>query len=207
MSSAFAPVPVKAPPPLYSVISAGAAHTCGVTPDGDAYCWGDNLAGQVGTGAVSVQREGASPGGEALKSDCSIASRGVLNLATRQADIQLAHDVAPFLSGAQTRQEFVERPLMFGREFEPGEKVEGFTEIAAMMQTPRDAGQILQADRCVARAFLVDGAALVLRQAPPLGTLANRDQRGAGGGRPTRAAVARRLTAGLPERWCSAGGS
>ena len=49
-----APVPVKAPPPLYSVISAGAAHTCGVTPDGDAYCWGDNLAGQVGTGAVSV---------------------------------------------------------------------------------------------------------------------------------------------------------
>jgi len=49
-----APVPVKAPPPLYSVISAGAAHTCGVTPDGNAYCWGDNLAGQVGTGAVSV---------------------------------------------------------------------------------------------------------------------------------------------------------
>jgi alpha-tubulin suppressor-like RCC1 family protein len=47
-------VPVKAPPPLYTVISAGAAHTCGITPDGDAYCWGDNLAGQVGIGAVSV---------------------------------------------------------------------------------------------------------------------------------------------------------
>jgi alpha-tubulin suppressor-like RCC1 family protein len=49
-----APVAVKAPPSLYAVISAGAAHTCGVTPDGNAYCWGDNLAGQVGTGAVSV---------------------------------------------------------------------------------------------------------------------------------------------------------
>lgn len=48
------PVPVKAPPPLYTAISAGAAHTCGITPDGDAYCWGDNQAGQVGTGAVST---------------------------------------------------------------------------------------------------------------------------------------------------------
>jgi hypothetical protein len=48
-----APVPVKAPPPLYSMISAGTAHTCGITPDGNAYCWGDNLAGQLGTGAVN----------------------------------------------------------------------------------------------------------------------------------------------------------
>lgn len=48
-----AAVPVKAPPPLYSNISAGATHTCGVTPDGNAHCWGNNMSGQVGNGATN----------------------------------------------------------------------------------------------------------------------------------------------------------
>ena len=52
--SSNAPVPVLAPPPLYSDISAGANHTCGVTPDGDAFCWGNNFSGQIGSGAYSV---------------------------------------------------------------------------------------------------------------------------------------------------------
>jgi alpha-tubulin suppressor-like RCC1 family protein len=48
-----APVAVKTPPALYSVLSAGDSHTCGVTPDGDAFCWGNNLSGQVGNGTAS----------------------------------------------------------------------------------------------------------------------------------------------------------
>jgi hypothetical protein len=47
-----AAVPPIAPPPLYSMLSAGASHTCGLTPDGNAYCWGNNQSGQVGNGAV-----------------------------------------------------------------------------------------------------------------------------------------------------------
>jgi alpha-tubulin suppressor-like RCC1 family protein len=31
-------------------LSAGGAHTCGVTTGGKAYCWGDNLEGRLGTG-------------------------------------------------------------------------------------------------------------------------------------------------------------
>ena len=48
-----APVAVKAPPALYADVSAGDAHTCGLTPTGDAYCWGDNLQGQIGIGTAS----------------------------------------------------------------------------------------------------------------------------------------------------------
>jgi len=61
MTLAGAPIAVKGPPPLYAVISAGAAHTCGLTPDGNAYCWGDNLSGQVGTGAVSYSVKEPAP--------------------------------------------------------------------------------------------------------------------------------------------------
>ena len=48
-----APVPVLAPPPLYSDLSAGDNHTCGVTPDGDAFCWGNNFSGQLGNGGFN----------------------------------------------------------------------------------------------------------------------------------------------------------
>lgn len=47
------PVAVHTPPALYAALSAGDAHTCGVTPSGDAYCWGGNLLGQVGNGAFN----------------------------------------------------------------------------------------------------------------------------------------------------------
>jgi alpha-tubulin suppressor-like RCC1 family protein len=36
-------------------VSAGGDHTCGVTSDDQAYCWGDNNAGQVGDGSPTPQ--------------------------------------------------------------------------------------------------------------------------------------------------------
>ena len=37
-------------------IAAGATHACGVTPRGEAYCWGNNSGGQLGDG-TRVSRE------------------------------------------------------------------------------------------------------------------------------------------------------
>ena len=34
-------------------VSAGAAFTCGVTVEGDGYCWGRNESGQLGDGTLT----------------------------------------------------------------------------------------------------------------------------------------------------------
>jgi alpha-tubulin suppressor-like RCC1 family protein len=44
------PVTPHPPPTEFESISTGTAHTCGITPSGDAYCWGRTWEGQIGTG-------------------------------------------------------------------------------------------------------------------------------------------------------------
>lgn len=44
------PVPVNTGGLSFGDISAGVNHTCGVTTDEDAYCWGENFGGQLGDG-------------------------------------------------------------------------------------------------------------------------------------------------------------
>jgi len=44
------PVPVAGLPSPPSKLAAGAVHTCALLADGSAYCWGQNLHGQLGTG-------------------------------------------------------------------------------------------------------------------------------------------------------------
>ncbi len=67
---------------------------------------------------------------------------------------------------------------------EPGDEIEGFPEIAAMMQSARDRGEITQTDRRVARDVLENPAAFVLRQIPPQRALLDRDERRAAGADP-----------------------
>lgn len=48
-SSRLAPVPVVGGL-TFASLAPGAYHTCGLTPAGDAYCWGHNVSGELGDG-------------------------------------------------------------------------------------------------------------------------------------------------------------
>lgn len=46
--------------PALSMVSAGVSHTCAVSEDGEGFCWGKNLFGQLGRGGVAVDPQPSS---------------------------------------------------------------------------------------------------------------------------------------------------
>lgn len=61
LASASFPVAVVGLPDRPAAIEAGGLHTCAVTVEGKAYCWGDNQQGQLGNGLVGGQELEAVP--------------------------------------------------------------------------------------------------------------------------------------------------
>src|SRR6266571_4546653 len=53
--------PVGTLPRTYALVSSGGYHTCGLTLNGVAYCWGDNTAWQLGTGGDKSTRGTPTP--------------------------------------------------------------------------------------------------------------------------------------------------
>lgn len=78
------PVQVVGLPSPTSALAAGAVHTCAIVADGSAYCWGQNLRGQLGIGSTESQnRATAVAGGLRFRSiyaggavTCGIATDG-----------------------------------------------------------------------------------------------------------------------------------
>jgi alpha-tubulin suppressor-like RCC1 family protein len=66
------PIAVSGELPFAS-LSAGASHTCGITNDGVAYCWGSNASGELGTGSYSSSPSPATLSGNL---DLSLISTG-----------------------------------------------------------------------------------------------------------------------------------
>ena len=46
---------------VFATLSAGGNHTCGVTTQDEAFCWGDNFARQLGDGGIVIDRSSPFP--------------------------------------------------------------------------------------------------------------------------------------------------
>lgn len=60
-STRTAPVKIQGTAKLTSLVSAAGTTFCGLGDDGAAWCWGDNTAGQLGTGDANVGTDSPTP--------------------------------------------------------------------------------------------------------------------------------------------------
>jgi alpha-tubulin suppressor-like RCC1 family protein len=116
-SDGFAAVPtVVAGTSSFRLIDAGVAHTCGLTPDGAAYCWGWNELGQLGIGATSFATSSPSP---VMTSDpfSAIAAAYFHSCGLRQDGSAECWGSWYLGDGAQTRSATVPKPVNGARQY------------------------------------------------------------------------------------------
>jgi alpha-tubulin suppressor-like RCC1 family protein len=90
-NTASAALAATATPLSLRQITSGEGHACGVTPEGQAYCWGDNRYGQLGNG---IEHEGGGP--------CDPSSaESALNCSTRPVAVVGGHRFLDVSAGAR----------------------------------------------------------------------------------------------------------
>src|SRR5262249_20270441 len=92
-----------------------------------------------------------------------------------QANIDLTIDVPPLFGQAEAPHQLFEGASVLWSVLEPREEIEWFTQVATVMQTPRDGRQVLETDTDMPRSVLEDGTSFVLRQRPPRVRFADRN--------------------------------
>lgn len=75
---------------LFASVSAGANHTCGVTPDGVGYCWGDNSSGQLGNGTLTNSATPVPVSGALSFQSISAGGRHTCGVTSYPTNISLA---------------------------------------------------------------------------------------------------------------------
>jgi serine/threonine protein kinase/alpha-tubulin suppressor-like RCC1 family protein len=80
------PTEVRSSAPPFRLLSAGWGHTCALTAEGRAYCWGENGAGQLGDGTTTDRTAPTPVGGAARfrqitaggRHSCAVSPEGAL---------------------------------------------------------------------------------------------------------------------------------
>src|SRR5262249_52594682 len=94
-----------------------------------------------------------------------------------QSNLHLALDERPLLGLPEAAGQLVKGRLVRWAKLEPGEKIEGSTEIVTVIEAARDGRKVFATDRDMPRSLLEDRASLVLWQRPPLSRFLDRNQR------------------------------
>ncbi len=68
----------------FTAVSTGSVHSCGVTGNGEAYCWGNNFYGQLGDGTETNRTVPTRVGGGVLFAGISAGAEHTCGLATDQ---------------------------------------------------------------------------------------------------------------------------
>lgn len=94
------PAPVSGPD-RFVELSLGGRHTCGITPDGRAMCWGENWAGQLGDGTAAPRSvPTAVAGGHRFRSIATSSGFAGGTGVTPSTQAQLAHTCALTADGS-----------------------------------------------------------------------------------------------------------